>query len=237
MAIDIGPGAINRAGWADTHGYTNISIDNPANATGTITTFKIWTYANATGVMAGIFYVTGTNQLKCRAAAEIGSVTAGAERTYAVSLEVHAGDYLGVYMETGSAEVSETGSGMWYKSGNWCEEDLEATFSVHTGIVKQISIEGVGEESPETEIVCATQAATNITSSTLTLNGAATGLSESEYAVARGFEWDTDSGAPYANEWHEDGTWDEDITFDHDLSGLSPGVPIYFRAYIVTATA
>lgn len=235
-AIDIGPGATDRGGWADTSGYTNILKDNPANATGKLTTVKFFFQTAASGVKVGAFYLTGTDQLKCRDATTIGSVTAGSAQSFAVDLDVHEGDFIGWYCASGAIQVQTTiGGGMYYKSGDYVDAGVEASFNGSSSI-KAESVEGAGETPETPEIICSTQAATDITSTTATLNGAATGLTESAYAVSRGFEWDIDSGAPYANDWHENGTWDEDMSWDHDLTGLTPGTPVYYRAYIVTST-
>jgi hypothetical protein len=45
----------------------------------------------------------------------------------------------------------------------------------------------------------------------------------------RGFEWDTQSGPPYANNWTEIGSYGVG-PFSYDLSGLNKGTVYYFRA-------
>lgn len=46
----------------------------------------------------------------------------------------------------------------------------------------------------------------------------------------RGFEWDIDSGAPYANDWYEDGSGGAGV-YSHGLTALTKGELYYFRAY------
>ena len=47
--------------------------------------------------------------------------------------------------------------------------------------------------------------------------------------ISRGFQWDTDSGTTYANNWEENGTWGTG-SFSHDITGLTPGTVYYYRA-------
>jgi len=54
----------------------------------------------------------------------IGSVTAGAERTYTVSLDAKAGDFIGIYYVSGDIELSTSGGVGVYRSGylnDWCD--------------------------------------------------------------------------------------------------------------------
>ena len=85
--------------------------------------------------------------------------------------------------------------------------------------------------SEETEAgipIVDTDAATNISYTTGTVGGDVTNLSGANIDE-RGFDWDIDSGAPYADEWTELGDWGTG-TFTHDLTGLPVWTTIYFRA-------
>jgi hypothetical protein len=79
---------------------------------------------------------------------------------------------------------------------------------------------------------CTAAAATAVTSSGATLNASVTGLG-SAIVVTRGFRWDTDSGSPYTNEWHEDGEWTANGTFSHVVEGLLPETKYYFTSYMI----
>lgn len=48
--------------------------------------------------------------------------------------------------------------------------------------------------------------------------------------TTRGFEYDTDSGAPYTSDWHEDGTFGEG-QYVGSVTGLTEGMVYYYRAY------
>jgi len=74
-----------------------------------------------------------------------------------------------------------------------------------------------------------TNAATSVeeTSGTLSANITATGGAN---ASVRGFEWDTDTGTPYTNEWHESGSYGV-ANFTKALTELTEGELYYFRGY------
>jgi len=153
MAIDIGSPAIDRTTHFDYNNYTFILKDNPANATGTITQIQILPYGDPgssyhiTGVKVGIFYVTNGNTLKCRSVADIGTVTAGAGvQTFNVSLEVHAGDYLGYHHDTNEIEASASGyPGLWYTTTDTCIVDNETTYTAVANFT--LSVYGTGVEA------------------------------------------------------------------------------------------
>jgi hypothetical protein len=72
-------------------------------------------------------------------------------------------------------------------------------------------------------------AATDITTTGATLHGEITNTGGVN-ATVRGFEWDTDTGAPYANDWHENGDYGTG-TFSHTFTNMPPNTTIYWRAY------
>jgi hypothetical protein len=73
-----------------------------------------------------------------------------------------------------------------------------------------------------------TDAADDITYSTATLNGQMT-ANGGENADYYKFEWDTDSGAPYANSWTSDVGNYGVAAYDHAIDSLDCGDTIYFR--------
>ncbi len=73
-----------------------------------------------------------------------------------------------------------------------------------------------------------TQAASGIGTTTATGNGNITAVGE-ENADERGFEWDTDSGAPYTNNVTVSGNFTTGA-YTGNLTGLPPGNIIYYRA-------
>ncbi len=116
-ALDIGPGAIDRAASAIA-GYTRVDEGNPAAASGTLTSVELWFVTDATGVKVTTFTKSGTT-FTPHAVATIGSVTAGSKQTFVISLAVAAGDYIGCYWATGTIEAAgEGGAGVWFCAGD-----------------------------------------------------------------------------------------------------------------------
>lgn len=74
-----------------------------------------------------------------------------------------------------------------------------------------------------------TQVATNIETTTATGNGNITATGGAN-ATVRGFEWDIDTGAPYANDVSEVGDFGIGA-YSLSLTGLPTGTTIYYRAY------
>jgi hypothetical protein len=74
-----------------------------------------------------------------------------------------------------------------------------------------------------------TQNATGIGGITASGNGTLTNLGAGNVTTSTGFEWDTDSGAPYANEVTDAGAYPLGA-FTRVIGGLSPGTTFYIRA-------
>ena len=73
-------------------------------------------------------------------------------------------------------------------------------------------------------------AADNITGVGADLHGEITDV-DGDNATIRGFKWDTDApGAPYANDWHENGSWGAS-TFSHTFTDMPAVTTIYWIAY------
>jgi len=117
-AIDIGQGATDRANTGG-EGYTVLGIGNPANDTGTITSFQFWYNTAGAGVKVGTFYGTGTSQTS-RDVETIGNVVAGSVQTFSgLNIDVSTNDLAGVYTATGELEYSNSGAdGTYYKTGD-----------------------------------------------------------------------------------------------------------------------
>lgn len=118
--ISVGSPAILRSSFIG-GGYTTILKDGPANASGYITTVKIYVVENMTELSIATFYNTGTNQFTARASKTIGSLTTGL-KTVTVNLQVNAGDYIGLYWNQGYVSIDNAnerpGSAYWETAGN-----------------------------------------------------------------------------------------------------------------------
>ena len=146
MAIDIGADAIDRTSqsW---FGFTLIAKDNPANASGTITSIEIWANTDITGLIVGTFYKTNGDTLKCRDSEAIaGTITAGSKVTKAVSIAVVEGDYIGCYFTGGSIDRSTVGfGGIWLVSGEYIDPDDEIEYTFYDD--DTISLHGTGDDA------------------------------------------------------------------------------------------
>ena len=111
-AIDIGSAAIDRAGTAAA-AYTLIAVENPANLSGKITSIEIWAATDLVNCEVATFYVVSGTNFSTRSTQSIGAVTAGSKQTFAVDLDVQAGDYIGIYYTAGTIERDSAGSGYW----------------------------------------------------------------------------------------------------------------------------
>ena len=126
VAIDIGSEAIDRPNNHDCTNYTFVWLDNPANATGIITSIEIYAYTDLTDCEIATFYVESGNNLTTRDNVTIGSVTSGSKQTLTedsesnpIALNVQEGDYLGIYCTTGRLEANtSTGNEFWWKASN-----------------------------------------------------------------------------------------------------------------------
>lgn len=110
-------------------------------------------------------------------------------------------------------DYAPTSSGMWFY------EEQEVWFTLNPNKIPS-------DDPPTVTTQSATSLAWDNGTFHATLNGTVTQTGGAT-VVERGFDWDVDSGAPYANSWTENGSWGTG-SFSHLISGL--GVKIYFRA-------
>ena len=73
-----------------------------------------------------------------------------------------------------------------------------------------------------------TNEASSVEETTATLDGAIIDIGLGN-ASARGFEWDTDSGAPYADSWSENGSFGT-ANYTHSIGSLTQGELYYYTA-------
>ena len=142
MAIDVGTEAINRPEYASS-GYTFIVVENPANASGTITTVALYVLNAIANCEVGIFYNVSGTIFTSRSNAALPSYIAAGYSEHEVSLAVETGDYIGIYFSGGDLDRHDAGgNGAWYVSGdNIPCTDLEFTLSAG----RTLSLYGTGE--------------------------------------------------------------------------------------------
>ena len=139
--IDIGSPA--KDGDTSSDVRTMIDANNPANATGEITSVAIWANENMTGVKVATFQNVGGNNFSTRDYQSIGNVTAGSKQTFSVNLNVVAGDCLGVYYSTGKIELDSNApvTGRWHLAGDHIP-CVNQTFAAQANLT--ISLSGTG---------------------------------------------------------------------------------------------
>lgn len=146
--IDVGPDATNRA-TTRTSGYTRISATNAANATGTLDTVEIYANTDMTGVKVGTFYLSSGTTYVCRDSATIGNVTSGSKQTFAgLSIDVEAGDLLGLYWSGGALEADSTGGGGMLVPGlgDYATPGASTSYTSYSGY--ELSIYATGITAP-----------------------------------------------------------------------------------------
>jgi PKD repeat protein len=130
--LDVGAAAVDGSASA-TAGYSDISLTNPLNASGPLTSIEVFTKVNVTGLKVGTF--SGTpGDYTCRDVVELPNVTAGSKVTFTtdastnpIALTGVAGDYIGFYCVAGSWAYNTGGTGLYYKSGDQCVKGRRST--------------------------------------------------------------------------------------------------------------
>lgn len=137
--------------YSTAQGNTYILKDNPANASGKLTSVEVYPATNITDIKIALFYSTGTNTFKTRSWVDLGSMAENSKTVCAINLDVIAGDYIGVYCTIGNVSQDTTGgSGLWYLTGDYINT-LGATFSGGTGTSK-MSIYATGEAKDDNSL-------------------------------------------------------------------------------------
>lgn len=102
--------------------------------------------------------------------------------------------------------------------------DQGASWTGLNGVIADLAIRLYSYDAP----TVTTQAASDVSYTSVTLNGSITNTG-GENATSRGFDYDVDSGAPYANTWTEAGSFGV-AAFTRGLTSLTPKTTYYYRA-------
>lgn len=97
-----------------------------------------------------------------------------------------------------------------------------------TGAAQQTSTANRGYRGTLSTPSVTTGNATSIEETTATLNGEITATG-GDNATDRGFQWDIDTGVPYADNWTEAGNFGVGV-FNHGIAGLNKGELYYYIA-------
>lgn len=179
-----------------------------------------------------------------------GTIVGGANNNYITTAQVD-WDAIGAWTATTTynspslntiiAEITTRGS---WASGNdmvifWDDHDDRSTNSGDNNATRAAkSYDSSSAASPLIYIdytaaspTVVTNAASSVEATTATLNGDCTSLGGGAASLdERGFDWDVDSGAPYANSWTENAGGYGTGAFTHGITTLPTGTTIYYRA-------
>lgn len=146
--IDVGAGATDRT-TTRFSGYTRISLANPANATGKITSVEIWAYSALSGVKVATFSRDG-NDFTPRSVISLGAVDAGSKQVFTkdagdndISMDIEEGDFLGIYYSDGQLEGDISGGSGGYSTVGDQTEAGEQSYTSYPG--HEYSLYATGE--------------------------------------------------------------------------------------------
>jgi hypothetical protein len=143
-AIDVGSAVINRGTHA-AQGYTWVNYNNAANDTGSLDTFELWLANDGINVKVGTFYESpSAPNFTSRDSEFIGAVAKGSKQTFSgKDCEVTAGDWVGIFGDSGAVERDTSGGGGIYD----CWDDQfgtgSQTYTLRSGDI--ISLYATGE--------------------------------------------------------------------------------------------
>jgi hypothetical protein len=121
---------------------------------------------------------------------------------------------------------------MFYSETGNCVTKCDWVFIRKYSTTEQTFAYGAETNAPMVPSMTTTANATSIEETSATLSGNITDVGDVGEAVTeRGFEYDTNSGAPYASNTHENGSWGTDGTTYSLSPTLSEGTLYFFRAY------
>ena len=149
-SIDVGTSCDDREYYTG-DGETHINRNNPANASGVLTSICI--YMNTSGnVKIGVFDVVSGNTLKCRSAYNCGYLSAG-YHSFSVNMAISAGDYIGAYSAGRKEYIDTAGSGVWAIGGDTCVVNNQSAYAAHSP--GTMSLYGAGVTIPTAPSNCA----------------------------------------------------------------------------------
>jgi lysophospholipase L1-like esterase len=229
--ITMGSASTDRASLFDA-GLTYICLTNPSSGNGTLTSVDIWASVQdmASCYVSTAYLVSGTTY-HIRDSESLGAVVKGASRNFTVSLTVSTGDYLALYFTTTGSKVeadTSGGSGVRWISGNHINTGDEANYT-NLSASSVISLYASGTTTSVGTLTVTTANATSVEETTATANGNITELGSSN-ATVQGFEYDTDSGAPYSFSANNTGNYGIGA-YTVSLTGLTQGEVYYGRAF------
>ena len=144
--IDVGNEALDREDGFGVDGRTTVNKNNPANASGTITTVEMWVDLALNNVQIATFFVVSGDNLSTRDYyTHVGVIPIGYTKIEGLDIAVEVGDYIGIEATHGTMSRGNDLVGLWYANAyNIPGENKPYTFFANWGI----SLYGTGETPP-----------------------------------------------------------------------------------------
>jgi len=146
--LDVGDSCIDRNSFTSAN-YTYINKGNPANATGRLKNVCLYVRrTNGLTTKIGVFYVVSGDILKCRSVHNAGTIPTGKQNVL-VDMEIHKGDYIGIFSGENIMYSTDTGAGMWGAGpgGDGCIVGKQLNYLLYTR--RAISVYGTGISTAE----------------------------------------------------------------------------------------
>jgi hypothetical protein len=142
-SIDVGVDATDRS-FLQNAGSTILSLDNPANADGTIDFIAVFAKQNITDLVVGTFFLANGTNYQCRDSESIGDIASGQMFTCSgLDIAVKAGDVIGAWWASGFLAIDASGyAGCMYADGKHIDQGDQASYSLKAGAA--ISLYGTG---------------------------------------------------------------------------------------------
>lgn len=232
--IDIGPGATDRASTIAGAVCTHLFTENPANDSGSLTSFEVWAASNMSALKLGTFYFY-IDGYRVRDYESIGAVTAGSKQTFTgKSCSVTSGDYLGAYFADGSVEADATGSGAPYRYYKINYDTFSGgNYTYSTAEKNQASFYGTYTVAPPT---VTTQSATVVLYDSCIANGNVTSEGDAD-CTTKGFCYKAGtSGDPTVSDStiYDTGSFSTGA-YTRQITGLAANTSYRVRAYAINS--
>ena len=226
-AITIGSAAIDRDGAAGA-GLTYLAVDNPADDTGKLTAFELWTTGDSfNNCKIGTFTGSSTSYTP-NDYESIGSVNGGSKQTFSgLDCAVTIGDLIGIFWDgdNGLERTNAGGGGVYYKADDQFDAGTQ-TYGFSSGRI--LSLYGTGITAVASTVT--TEAVSSIAPITATGNGTIVD-DGGETPSAWGVCVDTNVNPDTTDDVFAGSGAGAEEAFTAAITGLTMGTLYHVRAY------
>jgi len=241
--IGVGSTPTNRSTYCAT-ASTYISLENPADFSGTIDTVQIYSGYAFSGIYVATFERLSSTSFKARDRQDVGSISTGLNTKTGLSIDVEPGDYIGFYNASGAKKLDWGwfgGAGiMLNDAGDQTAPGTTATYYLYTSgsypnAQGSFSISlygtGTGEEEEDTDLV-GTPTVYNSSGSASAVVSKPTGVAEDDIMFAHILHYNaTDRLSTIPDGWveigrHKNGSYNQALYYK--VAGASEGASYTF---------